>query len=306
VAKILIVDDEPNTGQLLTEHLTRHGHVCNVQRTGERVIETLQKDRHDLLILDVMLPHTSGFEVCRRVRRDPELYMLPILIVSAMNNEEEILHGLSQGADDFVPKPFDVSGLMLRIDSLLRSNASSAGVDEMTSLPGSDASKRELQRRISVGETFSVAHCELLHLREFARKYGAEARAKAVRHLARALSQCAQELTKERGFVGHMGGGHFLIIMPSKHMRAYCPWVRKVWNAHVGKLYQSVAGMPVPPDVASGKEKGVDIIFCVTPCEKGVITAPPQVFEVLSHLRTVALNSREGGIFMERRGPPAQ
>ncbi|HRI88888.1 MAG TPA: response regulator [Candidatus Hydrogenedentes bacterium] len=302
MAKILIVDDDPSAGQTVLEHLSRQGHNCTLQRSGKAVLETLQNEPHDLVILDVMLPQLSGFEICRRMRRDPNLYTTPILIMSAMSNEEEIVHGLSQGADDFVSKPFDTANFMQRVESLLRTSSSGSGIDELTGLPGGEATKRELQRRISMREKFSVSHCELLNLREFGRKYGNEGRNKAVRHLGRALSQCSKELTKDVGYVGHMGGGHFMVMMPAKHMRAYCPWVRKVWAAHVGKLYAEITGSEKPQAIAAGKERALDVLFCVANCENIGSTAPQHLFELLSHLRTMALNSKEGGVFTDRRG----
>ena len=135
MAKILIVDDDPTTSQVVSEHLARNGHSCSVQKSGKKVVETLQSDRHDLVVLDVMLPYVSGFEICRRVRRDPDLYTTPILIMSAMSNEEEIVHGLSQGADDYVSKPFDIPNFLQRIESLLRTSSTGAVMDELTSLP---------------------------------------------------------------------------------------------------------------------------------------------------------------------------
>jgi len=305
VAKILIVDDDPTTGQVVSEHLARHGHACSVQKSGKRVVETLQGDRHDLVVLDVMLPHVSGFEICRRVRRDPDLYTTPILIMSAMSSEEEIVHGLSQGADDFVSKPFDIANFMQRVESLLRTSSAGAAMDDLTSLPSAEATKRELQRRVSMREKFCVAHCEILNLREFGRKYGNEGRNKAVRHLGRALDQCAQELAKGAAYVGHMGGGHFMVMMPAKYMRAYCPWVRKIWAAHLGKLYASVTGSERPTDVAAGKEKALDIIFCVANCDTAEPISPQNLFELLSRLRTLALSSKQGGVFADRRGPSA-
>jgi DNA-binding response OmpR family regulator len=302
MAKILIVDDDPASSQAVQDQLVKHNHTCTAQRSGKMVVETLQSDPHDLLILDVMLPQVSGFEICRRMRRDPNLYTLPILLMSAMSNEEEIVHGLAQGADDFLSKPLDVNNLVQRVEALLRASSSGSGIDELTSLPGADATKRELQRRISVQDTFAIAHCELMNLREFGRKYGNEGRNKAVRHLGRALAQCAQELTKEVGFVGHMGAGHFMVMMPAKHMRAYCPWVRKVWAAHIGKLYVSVTGSEKPHDIATGKLKGLDVMFCVANCGGKDSMAPKHLFELLSHLRTMALNSKEGGVFTDRRG----
>jgi len=301
VAKILIVDDDEALDRQLSGHLTQIGHECTIQTSGQDVVEIVQGSKYDLLVLEVMLPHTSGFEICRQVRRDPELYTLPILFLSAMSNEEEVFHGLAQGADDYVAKPFDLVNLVQRIEALLRIGVDGSGVDKLTSLPAADATKREIQRQISVREGFALAHCELLHLREFGRKYGADARTKAVRYLGNALSRCTQELQDEKIFIGHMGGGHFMVIMSPKRIQMFCRWVRKVWGAHVEKLYVSVTGSPKPKDNVEGKEKQLDIMFCVTQRDPREAVTAQQMFEVLSQIRNMVLNSQEGGVFVDRR-----
>ncbi len=301
MAKILIVDDDERSNRLVQDHLVKNGHTCTIQTSGQKVLETLQAAKYDLLVLDVMLPHTSGFEVCRQIRRNPDFYTLPILFLSAMNNEEEVFHGLAQGADDYVAKPFDIANLTQRIEALLRIGAGSSGVDELTSLPAADATKREIQRRVSLREGFALAHCELLHVREFGRKYGADARTKAVRHLGKALARCSEELKDESIFVGHMGGGHFMIIMSPKRIQAFSRWARKVWLAQIEKLYMATTGSPRPKPTADGEEKKLDVMFCITQHDRKETATPQQIFEVLSQIRNTALTSSEGGIFADRR-----
>jgi DNA-binding response OmpR family regulator len=301
VATILIVDDDEKASHLVRDYLVKSGHECTVQKSGQNALETVHAKKHDLLILDVMLPHTSGFEICRQIRRDPELYTLPILFLSAMNNEEEVFHGLAQGADDYVAKPFDVSNLAHRIEALLRIGSGGTGVDELTSLPSADATKREIQRQISLRNGFALAHCELLHVREFGRKYGADARTKAVRHLGKALARCCEELKDEEIFVGHMGGGHFMVIMSPKRVQAFSRWARKVWHAQIEKLYMATTGSPKSKQPADGAEKQLDVMFCITQHDPREAVTPQQMFEVLSQIRTMAMNSSEGGVFADRR-----
>src|SRR5690606_30808149 len=116
-AKILIVEDDPRAAEVLGRSLTAAGHTCSIESTGARVLERARQDTPDLLVLDVMLPGTSGFEICRRVRADAHLYTLPILIVSAMRGEEEVMHGLAQGADDYVVKPFEPAQVVQRVEA---------------------------------------------------------------------------------------------------------------------------------------------------------------------------------------------
>ncbi|MCL4691264.1 MAG: response regulator [Candidatus Hydrogenedentes bacterium] len=301
MATILIVDDDERASQLVRDHLVKSGHECTVQRSGQNVLETIQNKKHDLLVLDVMLPHTSGFEICRQIRRDPELYTLPILFLSAMNNEEEVFHGLAQGADDYVAKPFDAGNVVQRIEALLRIGSGGTGVDELTSLPSADVTKREIQRQISLRKGFALAHCELLYVREFGRKYGAEARTKAVRHLGRALARCTEELKDEEIFVGHMGGGHFMVIMSPKRIQAFSRWARKVWLAQIEKLYMATTGSPKPKASADEAEKQLDVMFCITQHDPKETVTPQQIFEVLSQIRHMAMTSSEGGVFADRR-----
>jgi CheY-like chemotaxis protein len=295
------VEDDAATARLIGDYFARSGHSCTVLASGKDVLEVLRSGGCDLLILDVMLPHVSGFEICRQIRRDPEIYTLPVLILSAMNSEEEVFHGLAQGADDFVAKPFEVGNLLHRSEALLRASGAGAAIDDLTQLPGADTTKRELQRRISLREGFGVAHCELLRLREFGRKYGPEPRNKAIRHLARALAQCMQELATDTGFVGHMGGGYFIAITPPEHINTYGTWVCKVWDTHIDKLYASLPGVPAPRGTSSIKDVRLDTLFCVTVYEAQAAGTPQQMFEVLSQLRHMALDSQAGGIYIDRR-----
>ena len=115
MAKIMIVDDDPQAADQIASQLKTRGHSCAVMNDGEGVLEVARKTDLDLLILDVMLPSTSGFEVCRQVRRDDALYMLPILFVSSMNDEAEIQHGLEQGADGYIAKPIESQAFLQRV-----------------------------------------------------------------------------------------------------------------------------------------------------------------------------------------------
>ena len=205
MARILIIEDDPEVRETLSVALSQSGHECDTLSTGQGAVEMARQSLPDLLLLDVMLPGVSGFEICRQVRRDPALYTVPILIVSAMCGEQEVSHGIAQGADDYVAKPFDVSNIVQRVNTLLRNQAGTDS-DELTALPGADSIKREIQKRISSKEIFGLGCAELVGLREYARRLGGEARLRAIRHLGRILERCGRSLD-EGFFLGHMGGG---------------------------------------------------------------------------------------------------
>ncbi len=299
MANILIVDDDPQVAKTVAERLAQSGHACEVDGDGAQALDHAQQHNRDLIILDIMLPNVSGFEICRRIRRDSKLYKVPILMLSAMSSEEEIMHGLAQGADDFVAKPFDVNQLVQHIEALLRAGTGSAeDIDELTHLPGANATKRELQRMIVSDASFAAVHCELIGAREFGKRYGNEFRMRAIRHMGRAIQSCANELNCEYGFVGHMGGGHFMAIVPHEYATRFCEWVQKVWQKHVGKLYASAG---IPPD-GPAEEAQLGVLVCVTLNDPAEPDATPQrLFEVLSQIRHSALEHSSGGTYVDRR-----
>ncbi len=117
MSRILVVDDEPSIVDVLTYNLTKAGHQPLVARDGERALELARSERPDLVILDLMLPGIDGLEVCRRLRKDGEL---PIIMLTAKDEEIDRVVGLELGADDYVVKPFSVRELMARVKSVLR------------------------------------------------------------------------------------------------------------------------------------------------------------------------------------------
>ncbi|MFO7976601.1 MAG: response regulator transcription factor [Candidatus Hydrogenedentota bacterium] len=304
MAAILIVEDDKRTADYLDQHLSDAGHTCVVEPIGEKATETAKENDCDLLILDIMLPGTSGFEVCRRFRRDPDLYMMPIIILTAMKGDEELHHGLAQGADDYIVKPFDINNLIHRMEALLRVSTDRAGNDPVVNLPAAGATKREVQRRVSLREKFAIGYVELLHIREFARQYGDDGRSKAIRHLARAIQQGGRNFAAGSFFSGHMGGGHFVCIVPPQKARSYCELVQKVWGQHLEHFYESVGHHQAYAAAMRGEGSLplLDVLICLTVCDPKEIAAPHELFDILSQLRAKASVGRQGGIYIDRRG----
>jgi DNA-binding response OmpR family regulator len=119
VPRILIVDDEPNIVISLEYLMKREGWETSVAADGEAALAALERSAPDLVILDVMLPHLNGFEVCRRLRADPRWRGLRILMLTAKGRDTEIEKGLGLGADAYVTKPFSTKDLIERIRGLL-------------------------------------------------------------------------------------------------------------------------------------------------------------------------------------------
>ena len=117
--KILIVDDDLATREMLTLALELDGYQVAVASNGLRLVGILQVDRPALVLLDVQMSWIDGFELCRSIKRNPDLCRIPIVFVSGCRSEQEIREGLAAGADDYFTKPVDLEVLRARIRELV-------------------------------------------------------------------------------------------------------------------------------------------------------------------------------------------
>jgi len=124
VAKILVVDDEPNIREVVGLYLRRDGHEVVSATDGEEALEVFGESEPDLVVLDLMLPKLGGLEVCRRMRDERRV---PLIMLTARGEEEERVVGLSLGADDYVVKPFSPRELAARVGAVLRRVEESGG-----------------------------------------------------------------------------------------------------------------------------------------------------------------------------------
>jgi DNA-binding response OmpR family regulator len=117
LAKILLVEDEASLRDTIAYNLTRDGHDVRAVADGEAALTAARTEDHDLVVLDIMLPTIDGFDVCRQLRRTSAI---PILILTARDDEIDRVVGLEIGADDYLTKPFSMRELMARVKALLR------------------------------------------------------------------------------------------------------------------------------------------------------------------------------------------
>jgi DNA-binding response OmpR family regulator len=121
--KIVIADDEPNIVTSLEFLMRRSGYEVWIARDGDEVLALVERVLPDLVVLDVMMPRKSGYEVCHRLRERPEFRHVKIVMLTAKGREAEVSRGLAIGADTYVTKPFSTRELMAVIGELLEDGA---------------------------------------------------------------------------------------------------------------------------------------------------------------------------------------
>ena len=127
---LLIVEDEPSILRGLTDLFIFHGFDVESEMDGQKGLNRALNGQYSCIILDVMLPSINGFEICNAIRQQSQVQ--PILMLTAKNAEEDIINGLTLGADDYLAKPFSTSELVLRVSALIRRSGLSGNDQKLT------------------------------------------------------------------------------------------------------------------------------------------------------------------------------
>jgi DNA-binding response OmpR family regulator len=168
--EILIVDDEAGITRLVSMYLEREGYQTASARTGAEALEIVEANSPSLVILDIMLPDVDGWEVCKEIRRKSDV---PIIMLTAREEDEDKIIGLEMGADDYVTKPFVPRELVARVKAILRRTRAAPAEDDKAKLDFGlltiETAKREVRLE---GEVITLRAKEYDLLVELARRPG--------------------------------------------------------------------------------------------------------------------------------------
>jgi putative two-component system response regulator len=153
---ILVADDQPSNRELLEELLTTQGFTVITACDGASVLEELARVQVDLVLLDVLMPHLNGFEACARIKNNPETYLIPVVLITALRDKQDRIEGIKAGADDFLTRPVDRAELLARVRSLLTLKHRTDELERAESVLFS------LARSIEGKDPYTHGHCERL------------------------------------------------------------------------------------------------------------------------------------------------
>lgn len=173
--KILIVDDDPKSRDLLASLLLPDGHKIEQAGDGYEALRKARSFKPDVILLDIMMPDMDGFDVCKAVRVEPAIALIPIILVTALDDRDSMLQGLEAGADEFVAKPFNRLEMRTRVRSILRLNRYQHVLAERRKLEESLAGTVSLLSdllSISDPHAFGLAHATRKHARLLAESLG--------------------------------------------------------------------------------------------------------------------------------------
>lgn len=306
MSKILLVDDDVDLAELLKTKLTSEGHDVVTTNTGEGAFELAKKMKPDIALLDIMLPGVTGYQICRRIRKDPELYSMGVLMLTALGEEPEVVHGLEQGADDYIIKPFKLDKLVQKLGFLDGLLAAVEGKNSVTGLPGTDAIKREVNHRLARDIPIAVCYMDVANFKAYSAAKGREGQKKALAFVAKLLKGLPRDLSIYESFTSHMGGEHFVVLLNLEDYKKFCRSLVERFDKGVKELYSEA-------EVSQGyltarDKKGREGKYPLMALSVGVAhnqnreyKSAKKVFEVLAQLRQMANPDGKSLYFVDRR-----
>ncbi len=217
--RILVADDEPNLREALRILLERNDFTVQLAVDGQEAVEIAQREQPDLVILDVMMPRMDGYEACRTLRAHYRTRHIPIIMLTAKSQlEDDRVEGLSQGANDYIGKPWQSKELVQRIKNHLEWARTQRAVSPLTGLPGNLSILAERQRRVDEGQSFTQMFLDIDSFKSFNDRYGFPVGDTAITAVADVLAHVIETQGQPGDYVGHIGGDDFTVI--TEHDRA--------------------------------------------------------------------------------------
>lgn len=210
--KILVIDDTEFMVKLITDILKAADYDVVSASSGMEGLLKVRSEKPDLVILDVVMPGMDGFEVCKILRDDESNNLMPIIMLTAQDDEDNKLTGLELGADDYIIKPFNPRELLSRVKNTLRRIDRNRWANPLTGLHGNIEIQGEINSRIARNELFAVMYIDLDNFKAYNDVYGFASGDRAIILTADILQDNIKLFGGNKDFVGHIGGDDFIII----------------------------------------------------------------------------------------------
>lgn len=210
--KILVVDDDPLMRRIVIQSLDRSAYELSEAESGAAGVQCALELQPDLILLDVMMPEMDGFEVIRRLREHPLTQNVPIILLTALSEMNEKVHGMQLGADDYMTKPFDPRELRARVQSHLKRSEYYLQSSPLTNLPGNHAIHQVLTTRLNNQEPLAVIYFDLSNFKSYNDMYGWLAGDAIIKRLGSIIVHAALQSNDADVFIGHVGGDDFVVL----------------------------------------------------------------------------------------------
>ncbi len=302
-----MIDDDPLVRHVVKKALAENNYKIAEAGSGTEGLERAKTFQPNLILLDVMIPGIDGYEVCYRLRQNPTMANVPVIILTALGNLNERIRGLQIGADDYITKPFDPRELRTRVEVHLRRSARDLSANPLTNLPGNPMIEQILSARIESREPLAVLYFDLVNFKAYNDEYGWVKGDEIIRMLASKILEAVGAVGGKDDFVGHVGGDDFVVISTPAHVERIAQRVITRFDAEIPGYYSE-------PARTRGYIQALDrqgnvfhapimsVVIAIVTNEKRELDHPLQVAELAAQVKkSMRLTSGSQYVFDRRR-----
>lgn len=235
--KILIIDDTEFMTKLITDILSNADYNVVTASNGLQGVQRVREEKPDLVILDVVMPGMDGFEVCKILREDESNNLMPIIMLTAQDNEDDKLTGLEIGADDYIVKPFNGRELVSRVRNTLKRIDRNRWANPLTGLQGNIEIQTEINQRIAKRMLFAVIYGDLDNFKAYNDVYGFASGDRAIKLTADIIVDNVHSFGNQGDFIGHIGGDDFVVISTPDKAEVICKGIISDFDEKIKALY---------------------------------------------------------------------
>ncbi|MGC9132658.1 MAG: response regulator, partial [Candidatus Micrarchaeia archaeon] len=243
--KILIVEDDVQINRLMAISIGKGFNILQ-SYNGREAMETIRKEKPDLIVLDLMLPEKDGLDICNTIRHDPELKNIKIIVVSALDATSHRLKSLERGADYYIKKPFDPYELRTLVNIFLRKKGKK--FDPLVDLPDEERISTELENALQ--EDFQIIKISLQNLSDYEKKFGEKEAMVVIRLLSQLLQDEAKKNLKS-GFIGYLKNREFVISGKKEDVAQTLEALKKEFEAVLPFIYQEKGYLPIEAELTT-------------------------------------------------------
>jgi len=306
MSKILVVDDDVDLAELIKTKLTAEGHDVQAVNSGEGAFELAKEAKPTVAILDIMLPGVTGYQICRKFRKDPELYGVAILILTALGEEPEVMHGLEQGADDYLAKPFKLDALMEKVAAMEALVEAVQRKNPVTGMVGTEGIKREINYRLARGTAIAACYISIIGFKPYVAARGKDGQRIPLEFTAKMLTTLMRNMGIYESFIAHLGGEHFVVLLNIDDHERFTSSLMSTFDHNVRTLYseKEVQQGHILATDKNGQQQKCPLMALsvgVAHTQYRTFKTAKKMFEILAQTRQMAQPIGGSAIFVDRR-----
>jgi diguanylate cyclase (GGDEF)-like protein len=241
MVKILVADDDVEIQELLRFTLENEGYETIIAGDGEDAVRKAQAEKPDLMVLDVLMPKLTGYDVCEKIRQNPSTQLLPIIMLTSLTQVKDRITGIKLGADEYLAKPFEPYELVARIEGLLKRIKMSISANPLTGLPGQVSAENEIKTSLDNKEPFALFFMDIDNFKSYNDKYGFERGDEFIRIFAGILRQSQIEILGNAETLFNTGGEDFMMIASQNAAERLAKRIFELFDAAVSQRYDEDA-----------------------------------------------------------------